>query len=125
MNNLSITLYAIDVLGNLNTAVGLFTVLSGCLLLFALFVKQATSDRDYKGEIQANDQATNAVKYLLPIFIVLTSLNIVIPDKRTVRLIVASEFSEVLYKSEEVQEIVNPAKKALKKWLDDYTKEVK
>lgn len=125
MNNLSIALYAIEVLGNLNNLLVMTAVFSGCFLIVAFFFKFMSSDRSYPSEAKANDDATKAVKFLLPIFIVATLFGVTIPNKDTIRLIVASEFGETLYKSEDVQEMVNPAKKALKKWLNDYSKEAK
>lgn len=125
MNNLSIALYAIDVINNINGVVTFCSVAGGIGLATAFFAKFMTSDRELRCEVSINNSANAIIKTLIPVVMVSTLLGIVIPDKKTVRLIVASEFSEAIYKSEDVQEIVNPAKKALKKWLEEYTKEIK
>lgn len=125
MNNLSIALYAIDVIGNLDTIITMTAVFSGILLIMGFFFKMITSDRDCRSEISMNDTAKAIIKNMIPVFIVATLFGVVIPKRDTVRLIVASEFGESLYKSEDVQEVINPAKKALKKWLNDYTKDAK
>ena len=125
MNNLSITLYAIDVIGNLNTVIGMVAIFSGILLLVCFIGAGITCDRISKSEAALNDATKRVIKTTLPFFIIATLVSIVVPDKRTVRLIVASEFGEALYKSEDVQEVLNPAKAALKKWLNDYTKDAK
>jgi hypothetical protein len=55
----------------------------------------------------------------LIIFSVMIIPAIVIPNRDTIMMIAASEYGETALKSDDVQEIVNPAKQILKKWIED------
>jgi uncharacterized membrane protein len=55
----------------------------------------------------------------LIIFLVAIIPSIVIPERDTIMMIAASEYGETALKSDDVQEIVNPAKQILKKWIED------
>jgi hypothetical protein len=55
----------------------------------------------------------------LIIFSVMIIPAIVIPTRDTIMMIAASEYGETALKSDDVQEIVNPAKQILKKWIED------
>jgi hypothetical protein len=55
----------------------------------------------------------------LIIFLAAIILSTVIPKRDTIMMIAASEYGETVLKSDNVQEIVNPAKQILKKWIED------
>jgi translation initiation factor 2B subunit (eIF-2B alpha/beta/delta family) len=55
----------------------------------------------------------------LIIFSVMIIPSIAIPKRDTIMMIAASEYGETALKSDDVQEIVNPAKQILKKWIED------
>jgi hypothetical protein len=55
----------------------------------------------------------------LVIFLVAIIPSIAIPKRDTIMMIAASEYGETALKSDDVQEIVNPARQILKKWIND------
>jgi hypothetical protein len=55
----------------------------------------------------------------LVIFLVAIIPSIAIPKRDTIMMIAASEYGETALKSDDVQEIVNPARQILKKWIED------
>jgi hypothetical protein len=58
-------------------------------------------------------------RWTLAIFFITIIPAIIIPKRDTIMMIAASEFGETALKSDDVQEIVNPAKKILKNWIND------
>jgi hypothetical protein len=86
--------------------------------------------KDYEREGLSFTRHTKETKFLMDfwikifrraliIFSVMIIPSIAIPKRDTIMMIAASEFGEDVLKSNYVQEIVNPAKQILKKWIED------
>jgi hypothetical protein len=131
MNNLSIVIYLADVIPSLG---GLFTFLSifsiCCVLISAIcyFVTRgelACSERsNYLKEHAARekesmDLSAKGFRWSVTVFLIAVIPAIAIPKRDTIMMIAASEYGETALKSDDVKEIVNPAKQILKNWIND------
>ena len=130
MNNLSIIIYLADIIPSLG---GLFTFLtivsvitmamSGFFYLFARSELQISIDHGHQ-KCAARDKmnielCSKIFRYSIVVFSIASVPDIVIPKRDTIMMIAASEFGDTVLKSDDVKEIVNPAKQILKNWIND------
>lgn len=112
MNNMSWFLYLVDILGNLAMGLGLLTIAVIALLIIHLFeigegpLKREEQRAAFKRTFRAG----------LLVILALSLLQIVIPNTRTMYLILGSEVGEEVVNSETAQRV----QKAINKKLDEY-----
>ena len=116
MNNLSIAIYLADVIPSLGNLFGFLSFTSGFIMLFATFAYFVSKDI---GEKDMVDTTVKIFRCAAVVFCVSFVLNTIIPKRDTIMMITASEFGESVLKSDDVKEIVNPAKQILKNWIND------
>ena len=116
MNNLSIVIYLADVIPSLGNLFGVFAFLSGFIVLFATFAYFMSEDI---GEKYMVDTSVKIFRWAAVVFCVSIVPNTIIPRRDTIMMIAASEYGESALKSDDVKEIVNPAKQILKNWIND------
>ena len=116
MNNLSIVIYLADVIPSLGNLFGFLSFTSGLIILFATFAYFMSKDI---GEKDMVDTSVKIFRWAAVVFCVSFVLNTIIPKRDTIMMITASEFGESVLKSDDVKEIVNPAKQILKNWIND------
>ena len=132
MNNLSIIIYFADVVPKLGTLFAILSTLSVFVIVvssIAYLQKRSefrNSVREGAGyEKYAHDEKSmmdfwiKIFRLALVIFLVAIIPSIAIPKRDTIMMIAASEYGETALKSDDVQEIVNPARQILKKWIND------
>ena len=132
MNNLSIIIYFADVVPKLGSLFAILSTLSVFVIVLssiAYLQKRSefrTSVREGTGyEKYAHDEKSmmdfwiKVFRLALVIFLVAIIPSIAIPKRDTIMMIAASEYGETALKSDDVQEIVNPARQILKKWIND------
>ena len=132
MNNLSIIIYIADVIPKFGTLFAISATFS-CLVMIisgiaylhyrSEFVTSEHGGKDYtryaRIEKTYMDFWIKVFKQTLIIFLATIIPSTVIPKRDTIMMVAASEFGETALKSDDVQEIVNPAKQILKKWIED------
>ncbi len=132
MNNLSIIIYIADVIPKLGSFFAISATLS-CLVIVISGIAYlhyrsefVISEREGEGFARyARNEKTfmdfwiKIFRRALIIFSVMIIPSIVIPKRDTIMMIAASEYGETALKSDDVQEIVNPARQILKKWIED------
>jgi hypothetical protein len=62
---------------------------------------------------------------LTSLTVALYVINVLLPNKTTIMTIAASIYGEQIYGSKDVQEIVDPAKMLIKKWIENQLKGMK
>jgi len=130
MNNLSIIIYIADVIPKFGSFFAISATLS-CLVMVISGIAslQKRSEFIYAERNDLHPLAREEKSHMdfwikifrrtLIIFSVMIIPSIVIPKRDTIMMIAASEYGETALKSDDVQEIVNPAKQILKKWIED------
>ena len=116
MNNLSIAIYLADVIPSLGNLFGFLLFTSGFIMLFATFAYFMSEDIGEKDKV---DTSVKIFRWAAVVFCVSFVLNTIIPKRDTIMMITASEFGESVLKSDDVKEIINPAKQILKNWIND------
>ena len=116
MNNLSIVIYLADVIPSLGNLFGFLSFTSGLIILFATFAYFMSKDI---GEKDMVDTSVKIFRWAAVVFCVSFVLNTIIPRRDTIMMIAASEYGESVLKSDDVKEIINPAKQILKNWIND------
>ena len=116
MNNLSIVIYLADVIPSLGVLFGVFAILSGFIMLFATFAYFMNEDI---GEKDMVDTSVKIFRCAAVVLCVSSVLNTIIPRHDTIMMIAASEYGESALKSDDVREMVSPAKQILKNWIND------
>lgn len=116
MNNLSIILYFIDVLGNIQ---GLFGVTAGFGVFGTLFlvVFWVSESRRYGNEISRPFHGSIPVLAVLTV-VTLALIAVCIPSRTTMQMIAVSEASEMVIMNEEVREVMSDVKDVLKTQLN-------
>ena len=126
MNNLSIFIYLaefIPAVGHL--AVGM-AVTSAIGLFFSVILWDFNKKKwsfDSESENEARLGRLNAANWGIRsfpwIFVACCVVGTIVPSRNTIMMIAASEYGETLYKTESVQEIINPATKLLKSYIKE------
>ena len=132
MNNLSIIIYFADVVPKLGSLFAILSTLSVFVMVLSsiayLQKRSEFIDSEREGESYAKhaqetkssmDFWIKVFRLALVIFLVAIIPSIAIPKRDTIMMIAASEYGETALKSDDVQEIVNPARQILKKWIND------
>lgn len=115
MNNLSIVLYLIDVLGNLQGLMIGVSVFGGCGA--GLLVAYWCCETRYYNQA-VHRPFHGAILVIACIFIAICALIAVfIPSKQTMQMIAVSEASEMVIMNEEVREVMTDIKDVLKTQL--------
>jgi hypothetical protein len=130
MNNLSLVIYLADVIPNIG---GIFifttifsvimTVISGIVYLVNRTEAHESERMGYE-HFRLKEEKNAALgarifRWGILAFCVSVIPANIIPRHDTIMMIAASEFGETALKSDDVQEIVNPAKKILKNWINE------
>ena len=116
MNNLSIVIYLADVIPSLGNLFGFLSFISGFIMLFATFAYFMSKDIGEKDKV---DISVKIFHWAAVVFCVSIVPNVIIPRRDTIMMIAASEYGESVLKSDDVKEMVNPAKQILKNWIND------
>ena len=116
MNNLSLVIYFAEVIGGLGGFVALLIFLGAFASVIAGVGFFVSYDEDYEKKLNQNTK--KVLKVSIPTTLLLALILIFLPSKNTIMMIAASEYGEMALKSNDVQEIVNPAKKILKNWIE-------
>ena len=132
MNNLSIIIYFADVVPKLGSLFAILSTLSVFVIVLssiAYLQKRSEfidSEREGASYAKHAQEAKSSMDFwikvsrlALVIFLVAIVPSIAIPKRDTIMMIAASEYGETALKSDDVQEIVNPARQILKKWIND------
>lgn len=130
MNNLSIVIYLADVIPSLGGLFAFLTIssvaitgISGLAYLINRF--DHLSSLKYRNERSASISkchmrvCSKIFRSAMVVFLIAVIPCIVIPRHDTIMMIAASEYGESALKSDDVKEIVNPAKQILKNWIND------
>jgi hypothetical protein len=70
-------------------------------------------------EKESMNLSAKGFRWAVAVFLIAVIPAIAIPRRDTIMMIAASEFGETALKSDDVQEIVNPAKQILRNWIND------
>lgn len=116
MNNLSLIIYFAEVVHGLGAFLMMLIFLSAVASVVAGIGCFATYDEKY--EEKTHENTKKVLRVSIPIFLLLSVIMIFLPSRNTIMMIAASEYGEQTLKSNDVQEIVNPAKKILKNWIE-------
>jgi hypothetical protein len=126
MNNLSIFIYLaelIPAIGHLAVGMAIASVVG---LFFSVMIWDFNKKKweyDSKEENAAREGRLSmgkfGIKFFPLMFVVCCVVGTIIPSRNTIMMIAASEYGETLYKSESVQEIINPATKLLKSYIKE------
>mgnify|MGYP006300874419 CR=1 FL=1 len=116
MNNLSWALYLTDVCQSLSNAAAAITLVSAMAAAIAAVFYFASMDC---AAPKVTALALSAMRKLIPTCFVSMLVMIVVPSKETMRMILVSEYGERLYNSKDGQEIINPAKELLKRYIQE------
>ena len=120
MNNLSWAFYFTDLFAGIGVCAAMICTLSGIATIILTIAYLAnSSDNGYGAERQIQESALRVLKFTIPLFIIFVFIAIATPSRETMRMIVVSEFGERLYNSKDAQEIIDPAKELLKKYIKD------
>ena len=132
MNNLSIIIYFADVVPKLGTLFAILSTLSVFVIVVSSiaylqkrseFIESEREGASYAKHAQETKSSMDfwikIFRLALVIFLVAIIPSIAIPKRDTIMMIAASEYGETALKSDDVQEIVNPARQILKKWIND------
>lgn len=126
MNNLSIFIY----LAELIPSIGHMCVLFACLAAAGIFVcfmlrdlnntvYSFDSKEDIENKKSTVSSANKGLKVFPIVIVVCIAVATIIPSRQTIMMIAASEFGESIYKSDQIQDILNPASKLLKSYIRD------
>jgi len=114
MNNLSWLIYAAQLFDNVGGAASLISVLSGIgIFLIGCCIGAAHME----GEQTAVKKMVPVVKKLAVVLCISLTFACVIPARRTMLLIAASEMGEKLIDSPQVASVVDPSIGLLKAWM--------
>lgn len=116
MNNLSLIIYFAEVVHGLGGFIALLILLAAVVSVVAGIGFFVTYDEEYQEKLNQNTK--KVLKVSIPTLLALAFMMIFLPSKNTIMMIAASEYGETALKSNDVQEIVNPAKKILKNWIE-------
>ena len=132
MNNLSIIIYFADVVPKLGSLFAILSTLSVFVMVLSSIAylqkrsefidseREGASFAKHAQETKSSmDFWIKIFRRALTIFLVAIIPSIAIPKRDTIMMIAASEYGETALKSDDVQEIVNPARQILKKWIND------
>ena len=130
MNNLSLVIYLADVIPSIGALFSILAILTAILTIIVAIVYMVNRTEAYESERYRNEslrikEEKNAelcayfFRWTVAIFFITVIPAIIIPKRDTIMMIAASEFGETALKSDDVQEIVNPAKKILKNWINE------
>lgn len=132
MNNLSIIIYFADVVPKLGSLFAILSTLSVFVMVLTSIAYLQKRSEFIESEREGASFAKHAqetkssmdfwikiFRLALVIFLVAIIPSIAIPKRDTIMMIAASEYGETALKSDDVQEIVNPARQILKKWIND------
>jgi uncharacterized membrane protein YjgN (DUF898 family) len=130
MNNLSIVIYLADIIPSLGGLFAFLTIVSVAIMAIsglAYFINRSDHLSSLKyghersGSISKSHMMVCAkiFRSAMVVFLIAVIPCIVIPKRDTIMMIAASEFGETALKSDDVREIVNPAKQILKNWIND------
>jgi hypothetical protein len=130
MNNLSLVIYLAEVIPNIGGIFLFTTIFSVIVTVISGIVYLVSRTEAYESERMGHkhfrlQEEKNAAlgarifRWATVAFCVSVIPANIIPKRDTIMMIAASEFGETALKSDDVQEIVNPAKKILKNWIND------
>lgn len=119
MNSLSWMIYGISVVSSVGSLLSFLILVS--TILFGIFVVLLPMILD---EIEASVIGYYVKRFLIVYAMAIFTL-IVVPDKKTMVLISASEIGESLYKSEQAKGIINPSIELLQEWIKNELAEIK
>ena len=131
MNNLSWTLYFIDVISTVQSFADFFLALSVTIFVVSQITRCAvwgSHDADRKMEIYNQTYKpifTKFFSYSLRTFIVTSILYTFIPSKLTFILIASSEIGEKMLKSDGAQKIIDPSVELLQEYIKNELKNLK
>lgn len=126
MNSLSIFIYLAELIPSIGHMCVLFAFLA-VVGIFASFMMRDLNGTVYsfdtKEDIENKKYVVGVANKGLKIFPIVIIVSIVIativPSRQTIMMIAASEFGESVYKSDQIQEILNPASKLLKSFIKE------
>ena len=132
MNNLSIIIYFADVVPKIGSLFAILSTLSVFVMVLSSiaylqkrseFIESEREGASFAKHAQETKSSMDfwikVSRLALVIFLVAIVPSIAIPKRDTIMMIAASEYGETALKSDDVQEIVNPARQILKKWIND------
>jgi hypothetical protein len=121
MTNLAWIIYGAEIVGNFAAAFGVFLFIFGLATMFGFIAVGVTAhvDRTNSEEFQKAKIFLKIVGGVTGVILILGSF---IPSKNTVLMIAAANYGDEIYRSD-LKEIVDPAKKLLKQWVEDQLKE--
>lgn len=126
MNSLSILIYLAEFIPSLGHMFGIMLVLCPCAVLAATMMWSFNSS-EYSFDSQSEKQnkrelvslAKTSMRYSIIVFAVSAVMTVIIPSRNTIMMIAASEYGEALYRSDAIQDILNPASKLLKSFIKE------
>ena len=121
MTNLAWIIYGAEIVGNFAAAFGVFLFIFGLATLFGFLAVGVTAHVDGT-DSEEFQRAKIFLKIVGSITGVILILGSFIPSKNTVLMIAAANYGDEIYRSD-LKEIVDPAKKLLKQWVEDQLKE--
>jgi hypothetical protein len=115
MSSLPYVLYLTNVLNN----IGVFCVIGGFsgALISSIIIMF--------GLIENEPDILNIGKRIFIVACVCSGLSILIPDQKTVTMMVATSYADSFLNNEKVQGVVDPSINLLKVWIEDETKKLK
>lgn len=130
MNNLSIIIYLADIIPSFGGLFAFLTIasvitmtISGFFYLFSRSELQISIDLNHQRcairDKMNMELCSKIFRYAMVVFFIAVVPDIVIPKREAIMMIAASEFGDTVLKSDDVKEIVNPAKEILKNWIND------
>ena len=126
MNNLSIFIYLAELIPAIGHMCVLFAFLAsgGILVSFMLrdfnnTVYSFDTEQEIENKKSVVKLANKGLKAFPIVIVVCIVIATIIPSRQTIMMIAASEFGETLYKSDQIQEILNPASKLLKSFIKE------
>ena len=130
MNNLSIIIYLADIIPSFGGLFEFLTIasvitmtISGFFYLFSRSELQISIDLNHQRcairDKMNMELCSKIFRYAMVVFFIAVVPDIVIPKREAIMMIAASEFGDTVLKSDDVKEIVNPAKEILKNWIND------
>lgn len=126
MNNLSIFIYLAELIPSIGHMCALFAILAagGIVVCFMLRdFNNTVYSFDTKEDIENKKSTVSFANKGLKVFPIVIVVSIVVativPSRQTIMMIAASEFGETLYKSDQIQDIINPASKLLKSFIKE------
>ena len=123
MNKLSWFLYLADIVPDMLLPILVPITLLGILISPMVFIgviwlaneNEGTYAKD-RAEAYYNRVVYHA-KWIIPLFLIIHTLNVLIPSRETIYLIAGSEVGEVVANSPEAKEILNDVKAVIKEQL--------